>query len=191
MKNQISIFSDGNINIEKKIDNIFSKISVGFNYKNNIFSIQKNYSKKGSTAGNLISTEIDINEESYPYDPQNKISKTTQVFLIYPNLNGYEIRITHSMFNDIKKPSTAKIIKSATTKYRFDHILFSFSDEAFLKFIEDILIYSLKNYNSSNSFGCCSKYKECSEQKMCLHPNKLYAKGCKYRKNLEKGIIFY
>lgn len=41
------------------------------------------------------------------------------------------------------------------------------------------------------SFGCCSRYEECSNAKRCIHPDKLTAIACGYRKNLEKGLIFY
>lgn len=41
------------------------------------------------------------------------------------------------------------------------------------------------------SFGCCSKYLECSDAKKCIHDDKLYSTSCMYRKNLESGKIFY
>jgi len=41
------------------------------------------------------------------------------------------------------------------------------------------------------SFGCCSKYKECSKAEKCVHEDLLYATACMYRKNLENGDIFY
>lgn len=41
------------------------------------------------------------------------------------------------------------------------------------------------------SFGCCSRYLECSDKKKCIHPDLKFAKGCNYKVNLEKGKIFY
>lgn len=41
------------------------------------------------------------------------------------------------------------------------------------------------------TFGCCSRYEKCSREKHCIHPDLLYATACMYRKNLEKGKIFY
>lgn len=41
------------------------------------------------------------------------------------------------------------------------------------------------------TFGCCSNYVECSDALMCLHRDKEEYSGCGYRKNLEKGKIFY
>jgi hypothetical protein len=40
-------------------------------------------------------------------------------------------------------------------------------------------------------FGCCSSYKECSDNNKCLHISEDEYKGCSYRKNLESGKIFY
>ncbi len=49
------------------------------------------------------------------------------------------------------------------------------------------------------TFACCGKYRECSAEKRCLRyyagnlsvEDMKYGKGCQYRKNLEKGRIFY
>lgn len=44
---------------------------------------------------------------------------------------------------------------------------------------------------ADNIFGCCNNFLECSDAKKCTYPNKLFASGCLYRKNLENGKIFY
>jgi len=42
------------------------------------------------------------------------------------------------------------------------------------------------------SFGCCSKYEECSNLGHCImNENDKFYKGCQYKKNLELGNIFY
>ncbi|MBQ8574790.1 MAG: hypothetical protein IJ447_01935 [Clostridia bacterium] len=41
------------------------------------------------------------------------------------------------------------------------------------------------------SFGCCSRYKECSNAGKCIHPDILYATACMYKKNLDEGKVFY
>lgn len=60
--------------------------------------------------------------------------------------------------------------------------------------IKDIVIAifnsSFVNY-SIESFGCCYRYVECSNAKHCIHPDKVFSLGCKYRENLENGEIFY
>lgn len=55
----------------------------------------------------------------------------------------------------------------------------------------DILERIIIDYVPSHSFGCCHRFKECSLEKQCIHPDLFYAKGCQYRKNLEAGKIFY
>lgn len=44
---------------------------------------------------------------------------------------------------------------------------------------------------SAEHFGCCSRYEKCSDEKKCIHPDPLIARGCAYRSNLEEGEIFY
>lgn len=41
------------------------------------------------------------------------------------------------------------------------------------------------------TFGCCSKYLECSDAKLCIQESEQWSKGCAYRKNLINGKIFY
>ena len=40
-------------------------------------------------------------------------------------------------------------------------------------------------------FGCCSRYKACSDAMKCIHPDSDMAIKCAYRKNLKRGKIFY
>ena len=40
-------------------------------------------------------------------------------------------------------------------------------------------------------FGCCSKYKQCSDVGRCVHEDLLYSSACEYRRNLEAGKNFY
>ena len=44
---------------------------------------------------------------------------------------------------------------------------------------------------SSDVFGCCSKYEECSDNKECVHPDRAFAMACQYKRNLDNGRIFY
>ncbi len=45
--------------------------------------------------------------------------------------------------------------------------------------------------NSEESFGCCSKYLECSDKKRCVNDNIRLRFSCQYKKNLDNGKIFY
>lgn len=176
---------------ETHLLSLFVEIIQEFNYPEDTFSLKENYSKKGKNAGNLISKEIDINEMSYPYDDNNKISKTTLVLYITPNTNCHELMIRKERFPKIPLPASSVIMKEPTPNTLYFHVAFELGDSSVYQYIKDNIIFCISNYESSNSFGCCSLYKQCSEKKSCLHVNDLYAKGCTYRSNLENGRIFY
>lgn len=40
-------------------------------------------------------------------------------------------------------------------------------------------------------WDCCSRYMECSDAKACVHPDKVFALDCGYRKILNSGRVFY
>lgn len=41
------------------------------------------------------------------------------------------------------------------------------------------------------AFSCCSHYAECSDAMRCVHPDKDFALGCFYRKQMARGKVFY
>jgi hypothetical protein len=45
--------------------------------------------------------------------------------------------------------------------------------------------------NDPDEFGCCSRFRACSDARRCLISDSEYATHCAYRKNLESGRIFY
>lgn len=45
--------------------------------------------------------------------------------------------------------------------------------------------------NCPDSFSCCSKYIECSNNLSCIQENKELIRLCKYKRNLRNGIVFY
>lgn len=57
----------------------------------------------------------------------------------------------------------------------------------FIKAVNEIYLGSIV----FPEFGCCSKYKECSERKECVHSDRLYSTACQYRKiinNIDKKV---
>ena len=64
-------------------------------------------------------------------------------------------------------------------------------EDDIVSYIINYLDIAIQNYDAPKKFGCCSRYKECSDKKECINPNKIRAKQCFYRDNLEKGNIFY
>lgn len=45
--------------------------------------------------------------------------------------------------------------------------------------------------NDPDAFGCCSRYRQCSDEKRCVISDYTHSAHCAYRKNLENGRIFY
>lgn len=41
------------------------------------------------------------------------------------------------------------------------------------------------------SFGCCGRYLQCSDERKCVNPDFLMSIACSYKRNLESGRIFY
>lgn len=52
-------------------------------------------------------------------------------------------------------------------------------------------IGTAQSESASDAFGCCSRYRQCSDVGKCLIPEENYSVNCLYRKSLESGIIFY
>lgn len=44
---------------------------------------------------------------------------------------------------------------------------------------------------AGESFGCCSRYRDCSDTGTCLIPKLDYSANCSYRRSLESGHVFY
>lgn len=98
--------------------------------------------------------------------------------------------VPNALIDKISIPETAEI---KTTKSNTIHTFLNFreQDTEIEKFIEDAIIYYVETFKPSERFGCCHRYKECSDAKKCLHPDQFYSKACWYRENLENGKIFY
>ncbi|MDF2557385.1 MAG: hypothetical protein K0R71_1213 [Bacillales bacterium] len=71
-------------------------------------------------------------------------------------------------------------------RYRLDDFL-SVDKVSLSSTLNSIVIDSF----NFTQFGCCYRYKECSNEKKCIHPDMPYSTSCQYRKNLEQGRIFF
>lgn len=69
----------------------------------------------------------------------------------------------------------------------------TYNEEIATNIAENIIAVFNKCFIDSapESFGCCSRYLECSDNKFCVHPEKGEARGCMYKINLDNGRIFY
>jgi len=69
-------------------------------------------------------------------------------------------------------------LNNADDVYKLSKLLFEIFDYCCIKSVGE-------------TFGCCSRYTECSDAKACLQEHEQWSKGCSYRKNLINGKIFY
>ena len=99
--------------------------------------------------------------------------------------------------------------KYISTKVRYEHLFrqplklssidsdsewirYSITTEYDLDEISNVILYIYDDCKPSGPmFGCCSRFNACSDEKKCVHPDKVYAKNCWYQENLKQGKIFY
>lgn len=60
---------------------------------------------------------------------------------------------------------------------------------SFGEMISTSLAVTIEQY--PKAFDCCSRYEECSNQKHCIHPDRVFASDCGYRRILKGGKVFY
>lgn len=175
------------IRINKTIDEIIKKYDLPVR---SIY-LFSNVSTKGKNKGIEISKSICINEPVYPSNPNtDKLQSKSYVIMNIQNQSCIELLIRINQFNEIAAPDDA-VIKELKSDVLFKHVVFNEESNNLYDYIKENIIYCIDNYEDSYSFGCCSQFEKCSDLKRCIHGNKLYAKGCSYRKNLEEGKIFY
>lgn len=136
---------------------------------------------------------ICVHEPDYPANSHNvdRVGKNDVFMLLkYEENEVVSLKIRDSYFSDLNIPDSAAKTKKPSDG-SFTNILFRTDDLHIFDFIKSVVLIGLERYESTSSFGCCSKFELCSNARKCLHENKLYSKGCKYRKNLESGKIFY
>ncbi len=123
-------------------------------------------------------------------------------FKIYYNMkNYYRIIIANSTYagtnnySDIEKivdSESIKLLDNGTIQIDIEK-----DDKELFRIISILKPVLIRTYlflcenEPVHKFACCSRFEECSDAKICIHPNRKYAKGCFYKKNLESGKIFY
>lgn len=119
---------------------------------------------------------------------------------------GYNLSI---MFARLKTEGKVTFISFSDTYKKYINGIFNYttikSDESFLRISIDEFFEKVQNKKEAQEalnkifvsaftfepFGCCGRYKECSEKEKCVHPDLIYASVCQYKKNLDKGNAFY
>lgn len=163
----------------------------------NSLYLASNISHAGEKKGQEINKSICVHEPDYPAGSHNvdRIGKNDTFALIeYKEYktkeNCYRLKIKDSLFTESDVPSDATTNKSDSLG-GFTQIIFPLDSESIYEFLRRVVLKGLVAYESNSSFACCSRFNDCSDAKKCVHENKLYSKGCKYRVHLEAGRIFY
>lgn len=193
MMEQLSLFDVANRTIYDDIQDLLDEVIASHNLPQKSIHLYSNISAKGKNAGKETSKSICIYEPEYP--PRKDVVENPGKNFVIMNIksakdDNLELLIRNKQFDLIDTPNSATVkrLKSDTS---FVHVLFENEDKAVLDYIKDNVLYCLANYEATSNFGCCSRFVECSDAKKCVHENKIYSMGCKYRKNLEAGRIFY
>ncbi|HJB20964.1 MAG TPA: hypothetical protein H9773_04590 [Candidatus Fournierella merdavium] len=94
---------------------------------------------------------------------------------------------------DYLSPAEATLCKLIDGKIYFSSLGSKgvFDPDSLPSDFQTVLVSQLQTLFPSDTFGCCSSYIECSDNRKCVHPNPYYASGCMYKKNLDAGRIFY
>lgn len=164
--------------------------------KEYIEQLDKEITKKYNAPENFVKYfENSGNNSIYLVEPV--ADKKSQLIMkcCFKKFKGETIRyhsftIKKSVIDFITIPESAEIRDIESDELN-TYINFQNFDENTMNFIKSVVEYYVINFEPKEKFGCCSKYKECSDAGECLHDDKFYAKACWYRKNLESGNIFY
>jgi hypothetical protein len=102
----------------------------------------------------------------------------------------YRLYVKDSIIDELNISPFVEI-KKLSSDPDFTSLNFLERNDEYYKIIEICVDNAIKTFQPSNMFACCDLYKACSDEKKCIHRDRLYSKGCWYRRNLENGKIFY
>ena len=167
------------------INNIIDELVVKYKLPKDGLCLIENKGAKNSTFTFVI------NEQTFQVINKNVVSRSMIILNFVQVKSGItELIIKNKMIDKFPYPSTMTLKEVKSDK--LNHHLLAVNDDINCKdYIKDITEYCLSIYESSSTFGCCSKYNECSKIRECVHENKLYSTGCMYRKKIEKNIIYF
>lgn len=113
-------------------------------------------------------------ESAALFDTESEIKKYTDLYFKGAIKGDLFIQI----INALSKIDNKKAVKTQIEQITFDDI-------------NAQPITTESEQSAEDGFACCSSYRKCSELKECVFKNDESHAGCIYRKNLEKGRIFY
>ena len=164
--------------------------------------VKANIGQGKDNAGKVISHSIFINEPVYPAtDEEMKDENRNHITLLTINecsektWEGH-VRVAVPLFvaKECAAPADAVVLNRTKTDLEMDNQRYNvpLSSKELVQWIESMVQLRIDRFvTSADSFGCCSRFSECSDAKKCVHQNRLYSTACAYRRNLESGRIFY
>lgn len=178
----------------QKIDDLFKRITrelyltEGSLYLRDNKRESPNATEKASSSG----FSICFYEVPYPLESKSNLGVSKSIMALkeqkFKTKESVIVLKVTSLHDIALIPETASYKANNDGSYM---ISFSPYDNNMLDFIEEYIRWRYAHYISESSFGCCSKFNLCSDEKRCVHENQLYAKGCMYRASLDSGKIFY
>lgn len=188
---QLSLFNIPVGDFYSNLQNMLNSLIVEFELPSHSLHLFSNVSSKGANKGNEVSKSVCIYEPEFPLAKEDVDNPgRNMVVLNIKQKSGLELLVRKPQFECISIPESAKVKNLKDSA--FSHIVFSEGDSSVFDYIKENIVWCLKNYRSKEkSFGCCSQFNRCSDEKRCVHQNKLYSTACMYRRNLEAGKIFF
>lgn len=140
-----------------------------------------------------------ICEPEYPYDEKlaNSVTEIPVGLRIKPETviarkDYLKVEVLNDIYERIPTIPESALDPQLSLSAGYKQIDFKPDDPALISFIREIVLSRLDNYTSAaKSFGCCSRFEQCSDAKKCVHDNVLYATACTYYQHLKQGKVFY
>lgn len=178
----------------KFLNDILKKIEIEKELPESCLYIRDNISK----IGKLTSQSICIHEPYYPGPYGDEVHDNwTDVIVTFSFKEMLKegkcciFTVKQNILDKIGIIGSPKIFPPPKESYLVK-LRYSINDPAFLEFMNQRVLYAINHYRSYDDyFGCCYRYKQCSDAKKCIHPNQLFSTACAYRHCLEQGKIFY
>lgn len=188
---QINIF--GEQSWKDVISDILDKIIAEEELPEQSLVLAENFSEKTEK---ITSYTVSVKKPDYPRGINTNGNVKTSLFKIQPKTNKKEKSsyLSFSLPDEIVKLLESETFDVEVKKTKTDtSVLIDPESKDFPTFSTFIIKNALDAFMSSggSAFGCCDRYKECSDAKKCVHDNRLYALGCAYYRNLRAGRIFY
>ena len=136
---------------------------------------------------NLLITASKLTNDGVSF----KIGSSYTPVLINNTASAQRLFVKKRLFEAVPQDYSIRLVHELKSKP--DYIAIDFTpNEDLSYYIAEYLRYAYQHfYTPKLTFGCCSRYMQCSDELHCVHPDQVYAKQCHYRVNLEAGRIFY